>query len=142
MKFISIWWRNCYKWDFNNKPLNKQVQEFLSTKLTENVYQRLIDRIKLTFHHSPYSLKFLPDETLGSHSFMAWNSSIIANNLTLIDADIYCTVKPTEFLNQAWQSEEKKKLAKGIYRQTKRFNKVKKKKKFSFFNFFFFRSIA
>jgi len=43
----------------------------------------------------------------------------VARQITIIEFEMFKAIKPTEFLDQAWLSKEKEKLAPGILSMTK-----------------------
>ena len=43
----------------------------------------------------------------------------MARQITIIEFEMFKAIKPTEFLDQAWLSKEKEKLAPGILSMTK-----------------------
>ena len=51
--------------------------------------------------------------------FMDIDPLELARQLTLLEFELFKTIKPTEFLDQAWLSKDKEKLAPGIMSMTK-----------------------
>jgi hypothetical protein len=61
----------------------------------------------------------------------------IANQLTLLEYDLMCNIRPGEFLKQRWNKSEKESEAPNLLKVISWFNKVIYNFKF-FFSFFFF----
>uniref|UniRef100_A0A6B2L5N5 Ras-GEF domain-containing protein n=1 Tax=Arcella intermedia TaxID=1963864 RepID=A0A6B2L5N5_9EUKA len=73
--------------------LEDELTNFSQYEFPSNIVRKLPDRF-LPFEHHPFSIVLQYDEQL------------IANQLTLVEFDIYLKIKEMELMNQAWSKEK------------------------------------
>jgi len=101
----------------NHSPLAKQVKSAVEKqlKLRQSATNPILEPAP------PDSVEESPLEAQG---LAAYSEEEIADQLTLIDFNLYSAIKPVELLNQAWNKESLKHRAPNVLAMIHRFNNI------------------
>lgn len=129
--FVKHWMEKCYH-DLHSVSVLSMINEFIATDVEESWKGALTKIIRESVEpkfESP-KLDFSPSQRdLRNLNRLSWNSLQDlewAQHLTLQTAEVYRTLKPVEFFNQAWNSPQSQHLAPNVLMLIQKFNIVSK----------------
>jgi len=130
------------KWtkNFNHELINKkdgdeirqQLLNFVEAIIAEDQWKlaktirKTIYRMKKNENDSNEQINssIRPDKSIAKKNAFGYTNEEIAQQLTLLDFDIFKNINPCEFLNQAWNKPDGHIKAPNILRLTSRFNSI------------------
>ncbi|KAJ3436717.1 ras guanine nucleotide exchange factor i-related [Anaeramoeba flamelloides] len=135
---VLISWIKDYFSDFNESLIN-EINNFIENAEKINIHTMSIKKLKITLAKaiSGQSTRFLnisyetaplpivPKNIFSpSLDFDLVDEEEIARQMTIIDFEIYCKIKPAELLNLAWSKPKLKHRSKNVIGLIHRFNDV------------------
>eukprot|EP00211_Chloroparvula_japonica_P003962 CAMPEP_0119131810 /NCGR_PEP_ID=MMETSP1310-20130426/10655_1 /TAXON_ID=464262 /ORGANISM="Genus nov. species nov., Strain RCC2339" /LENGTH=717 /DNA_ID=CAMNT_0007122403 /DNA_START=151 /DNA_END=2304 /DNA_ORIENTATION=+ len=118
--------------DFNY-GLVKRLNDFMDNSLRKDGHSRYADRLRVQIKKNidalqqnagSHMLRELPGGLSANDYLLDLPTEELANQLTIMEHDIYCKIQPVELLNLAWSSSKLKHRAPNVLNMIDRFNVI------------------
>jgi hypothetical protein len=128
---VLLHWTKGFPYDFDkNDTLSNQLNDFVVNDLSEdhpNLAKQIrkhLGRARMQPHEDSFKRILKDKSDYGNNLIFQSNPEEVANQLTLIDWNIYKGLRPSELLNLAWSKPNAEKTSPTVVLLGKRFNSV------------------